>query len=279
MKNRRYQNRHLRGFTLIEMGLVLVVIGLAVVGSISFFGPIADSRNAQLTTERMELVRKALLVHVIRLSCLPCPSNGQLNSQTDASAGLSFEGGTPVAVGSCATAACLVTDGVVPWRALGLSEQDASDAWGNRFRFEVAGTLTVPADCSTAGLQLIGGMLRTSGPGGCYPAGNLTVNDIDLTSVTEPEVSNAAYVIVSSGPDKALARRQGSGTFTGDRYNQYPGSVAVANTQGENVDNDPDFVTGLLNASDGTAHFDDIVKYETAANIIQSCGAQSCGNP
>ncbi len=266
-----------RGFTLIEMGIVLVVIGLVVSGGIATIGPFADARKSTATTDRMDQIEKALRLHVIRYGCLPCPADGTVNTSTGANPGMSVAGGAAVAIGTCAAAACLTASGVVPWREVGLSEDDITDGWGNRIRYAVAGSSVVAATCAapTASLQLADGMRRTTGATGCYPTGNLTVNNLDIVAAAEPDVQNAAYVLVSNGSDKALALRAGTGGATGDLYGQAGGGGG----QDENTNGDINFASGRLNGSSGATHFDDITRFTTAALVIQLCGPGTCGNP
>jgi prepilin-type N-terminal cleavage/methylation domain-containing protein len=264
--------QHLRGFTLIEMAVVVLVLGLVASGTITLIQPLMDGRNAATTSERMDQIERALRLHVIRYRCLPCPTDGALSMAVAASdGGWPYAGGSPITtVGTCATAACQTADAVVPWRALGLSEQDITDGWGNRIRYAVSGSNAVAASCGTANLQLSNSMARGSN-NGCYPSGDLTVTDLDGYAST----TNAAYVLISNGPDKSLARRAITGGFTGDRYGQTGGGGG----QDENQDGDTTFSTGQFNGTTGATHFDDIVKFATAANIIQLCGSKSCGNP
>lgn len=265
------------GFTLIEMGIVLMVLGLAAAGSIALLGPVFDARRAELTTQRMDVIQKALQLYVIQNGCLPCPTNGALAS-TAANAGssMSSAGALIVLSSGCvtpATVTCLRTSAVVPWITLGLSEQDITDGWGDRIRYGVAGSVTTTPTCpAIAGtLHLTNGMVRTTGASGCYPAGNLTVDDIDLPVASD--TTNAAYVLISSGPDQALALKAKSGVSTADRWGQSSGG------QFENSDGDDAYASGLFHANTDASHFDDITRFQSAPNMIQLCGAGACGNP
>lgn len=55
-----------RGFTLIEMAIVLVVIGLILSGGILAVGPILQSTKTTETNARLDLIEKAILLHVIQ---------------------------------------------------------------------------------------------------------------------------------------------------------------------------------------------------------------------
>lgn len=242
------------GFTLIEMAIVLVVIGLLLSGGIVAITPVVQGTKVSETKSKLDRVEQALVLHVIRYGCLPCPATPGTAS-TVATAGQASAGGTPYATG-CQAGACDNTLGVVPWVNLEISESDAADGFGKRFTYALS-----------PGLQSTDGMTRTPPSG--YPAGTLDVNNIAGTAIT----SAAAYVLISHGSDGAF----GYGTQTGTR--------AAADTVGsvpqlENSDNDDDFIQDeLFQNQASTNFFDDVVRWRSAPMIVQLCGANACGNP
>lgn len=258
--------KHLsRGFTLIEMAIVLVVIGLASTGAVKIIGPLLDNDRAALTRERMDAVEDALTVYAMRFRCLPCPADGALASDVavDNDHGRSFAGGALVA-GDCVSGAavCQASDAAVPWRTLGISEEDASDGWGTRLRYAVA----AGTPCGTPTLIQAGGMGRCSG--GTYPAGGITVDNLDVAG--GPETTTAAYVLFSVGKDRAGGRRQTTGVAVA--------ASAVA-AQAENTD-DANFTFSQGGYNGTTAgFFDDILVFRSAPILIQMCGEGACGNP
>ena len=246
------QRRAAAGFTLIEIAIVLVVIGILLSGGLLAISPVVQASKVTETKARMTRVETALLTYVIANGCLPCPALGTRNSTTDSLAGAAQVGGTGN-TGSCA-GACNLAEGVVPWRNLGLSEADATDSFGTRLSYGASSAL---CDSSTD-------MTRS---GSSYPAGTLTVNDASGAAVTMA----AAYVIVSHGPDGSQGFAAETGTQQADKHNSA--------TQQENASNDSIFNLLPANTADNTGYFDDIVAFRTAPNIIQACGAGSCGNP
>ncbi len=266
------------GFTIIEMGIVLVIIGLVSGAAISILGPIGDGRKAELTNQHLDVIQKALQVYVIQNGCLPCPTDGtQASVPANVNVGKSMTVGSVLVAGTCAAAACLKAAAVVPWVTLGISEEDITDGWGDRIRYGVAGSQVTASTCTlpvAGALQLTNGMVRTPGASGCYPQGNLTVDDIDNTAVSEPDMQQAAYVLVSSGADKALALRAKTGASTGNRWTQ-----AGTDAQFVNSDGDDAYALGIVNANSDHTHFDDITRFDTAPIMIQLCGAGACGNP
>ncbi len=271
-----------RGFTLIEMALTVLVLSIVAAGAIGVIGPLRDGERAALTNQRLDVAQKAIALYAIQNGCLPCPAAPTANS-TQGSPGRAVTGSGPFgSTYTSATVKCVATatacmsivsdTGVLPWVELGIGEDDATDGWGNRLRYAVAGSGTGAPPCATGALQRTGAMLRVSGSSGCYPAGNLTVNNTDPPASS---ATNAAYVVFSNGADGALAHRTGTGGATGDRWTQSGGGGG----QDENSDGDNTFVTGTVNDNTTTAHFDDLLRFGTTAVIIQMCGAGACGNP
>jgi type II secretory pathway pseudopilin PulG len=273
MNLKRNMRRLLRtaGFTLIEMAILVTVVGLVIGGAFQVVGPVVNTQRGETTIQRLAAIQKALQVYVIAYGCLPCPANGALASlSTSPTFGQSLDsGGTYVtSTVHCTSNNCATTSTVVPWRSLGLSEPEATDGWGNRIRYYVANGTTCN---SSTGLQSTGGMVRCSTSS--FPAGGVSINDFDVAG--GPEITTAAYVLVSSGPDGALALRASTGASTADTYGQSGGGGG----QDENFDGDAVFASGGANTTAGTAHYDDLTRFATAPTMIALCGSGACGNP
>ncbi len=241
-----------QGFTLVEIAIVLVVIGLLLSGGLLAIAPVLQSSRVTETESKLDRIEEALVLHAIINGCLPCPATGATASAV-ATAGQAVDNTGGAYATGCADAACTNGQGVVPWQNLGLSEADATDGFGYRISYGVTNALT-----------LDGGMDRA---GTSYPAGNITVTNtvpVNLTTI-------AGYALVSHGDDHSLGFAAGSGVQTIDPNN--------SGNQTENTDGDAVFVQDdLINVS-GATHFDDIVRWRTAPLIVQLCGAGACGNP
>jgi prepilin-type N-terminal cleavage/methylation domain-containing protein len=252
------------GFTLIELAIVLVILGLIVSGGLTVGASFASKSATVQNAKAVQRIKDALQTYVVQNGCLPCPADGSLNRDTSGgNAGISLTtGGVYVTTTvHCTATACIATNGVVPYKTLGIGPQDYLDAWGNQFTYQVS-----------AGLNGTGAMLRLSD--GSYPDGALTVNDISGTTTLYTITTAAAYVIVSHGEDGSFAW-QTRGARRGDRYGQTGG----ANGQFENADYDTTFAASEINSTNTTAHFDDIVAFETAGMMVLKCGSGSCDNP
>jgi prepilin-type N-terminal cleavage/methylation domain-containing protein len=241
------------GFTLIEMGIVLVVIGLVTAGGASAIGPIVENSKIAQTNQKLDRIEQALVLHIIRYGCLPCPAVGsETYTAGDADLGRASTDAAVRYASGCQSADCLAV-GVVPWVNLGLSEADITDGFGTRITFQLA-TVTAPAPR----LQDTNGMVRT--PPSTYPVGNIPVQNAGATALT----SEAAYVLLSHGPNRS------------DGYQATTGAPMAAGTDANEVLN----AGGATYVQDDRSQtFDDIVRWRTAPLMIQFCGTNSCGNP
>lgn len=143
-----------RGFSLIEIALVLVIVGLALGGIMAALGPQLENRKVGDTQERIKQASDAIMAFAMVNRRLPCPA-------TAASAGLEVvSAGAAGTRGQCANP----NDGFVPARTLGLGEQGPDglmqDAWGLGIRYAVDQRMYIGAghnpaatkkDCSVAG--------------------------------------------------------------------------------------------------------------------------------
>ncbi len=247
-----------RGFTLIEMAIVLVVIGLILSGGLMAITPIAQNSRVTETKSKLGVIEDALQVYAIQHNCLPCPATATL-ATGGANVGQSLP--QPLDANGCSTAACTNARGVVPWITLGLSEADVTDAWNMRISYAI-----------TAGLQTNGNLDRSSSD--YSPLGTLQVSDL-TTPAGSAVTAAAAYVLVSHGPDKAFAYGAATGTLQTD-----PHGSAATDPQGRNaVTSNVNFIQDDTRTVENAAYFDDIVRWRTKPLIVQNCGSGSCGNP
>lgn len=122
-----------RGFTLIELAIVLFIITLLLGGILTPLAQQISERQNGETRRAIDAARLALVGYAMRKADqagpLPCPDvrgiAGQ-NANSDANDGLEDR----LENGSCAT-----LSGNLPWKTLGLAE---GDAWGNHLGYAVA---------------------------------------------------------------------------------------------------------------------------------------------
>lgn len=116
-----------RGFTLTELAVVLVIVALLIGGLILPLSAQQDIRYVTETQKQLADISEALYGYAASHAAsdgrpyLPCPD-------TDGN-------GTENRTGT----ACTNVEGNLPWADLGLARQDA---WGNTFRYRVAATFS-----------------------------------------------------------------------------------------------------------------------------------------
>jgi len=128
------------GFTLIEMSLTVLLIGVMLAGLFKINGTDTDKMRLELTLQRIGgkegigQLEQALILFAVRNGRLPCPADGALQT-TDPDYGLEngdANGTLPSNGAACSTA---LSNSVIPWRTLGLDESLSLDGWGNRISY------------------------------------------------------------------------------------------------------------------------------------------------
>jgi prepilin-type N-terminal cleavage/methylation domain-containing protein len=170
--------RH-RGFTLVELAVVLAIFGLLLGILVIPLSTQVDQQRIGETERQLTAVREALMGFAIANGRLPCPASPIVPSGT-AGAGTENKPG----------AACAAAEGVLPWATLGVPE---TDAWGWRLTYRV--TLAF-ADDAAAGMQA--SFLITD-------AANINVNDAGGVGIA----AGASAAVVSHG-------KNGFGAFRSD---------------------------------------------------------------
>ena len=118
-----YKNYHQKGFTLIELAIVLVIVGVLLGGFIGSLASRIETTRYDETRGELEDIKAVLIAHAFSVSgpYLPCP-----DSDGDGEAEL-----------TCAAAG--EDTGGLPWVTLGLG---AADAWNNRYEYWVKKTFS-----------------------------------------------------------------------------------------------------------------------------------------
>lgn len=181
---------HLKGFSLIEMAMVLTIVGLLLGGLLAPLIAQMEQRRISETQKALEEIKEALIAYAVVNGQLPCPSVPTV-ATGQATAGIAR---TPPCTNSNST-------GALPWATLGVSE---TDAWGNRYSYRVS------ADFADAiGSATYGGCTPTPAPAqasfALCSSGNLDALT-SATAGTKVAISVAA-VIISHG-------RNGAGAYT-----------------------------------------------------------------
>ncbi len=232
-----------QGFSLIELSIVLVVIGIILASVIPVASAHVDVKKIETTRDKLDVIQKALNVHVILNKGLPCPaSKTALPDTANFGVATDCEAAPVAGVAQIGTDPNYIRIGAVPVRTLNLPEHIMLDSWSNRFTYAVTKAAT----------------------GAALPNGIIDVVDANNNPIITPAAS-ATYVVFSSGKDgKGTHRRRGEAT-------------AACNTgakDGENCDGDITFRdTAMNDGTNASLYFDDLVLWKTTPMIKDETGA------
>jgi prepilin-type N-terminal cleavage/methylation domain-containing protein len=201
-------------FTLVELAVVLMVVGLLLSTLTYTLAAQVDQRTREQTQRTLEQAREALIGFAITNGRLPCPASGASN-------GLE----APAGGGDCSN----YNDGYLPAVTLGFHPTDASgyalDGWNNRVRYAVArnisgcsGTSVVPHFTAKAALKQNGMSCLPSAsellvckssvsvpapaPGSCGAADNSVTNTGTVVAIV---FSPGKNFVAAQSPAAALA--------------------------------------------------------------------------
>lgn len=181
------QTKLQRGFSLVEMAVVLVILGFVISALLL---PLQGQREIGYRTQtenQLEVARKALIGYAQAMGRLPCPATSISNGVEDP------VGGT-----------CTDQLGFLPAATLGITPTDengyAIDAWNNRIMYAVtqasAGGAATPDFTTTSDMNTVGITALTP---------NLVVCPSSTNCPATYLINNAAAVIYSLGPTGGLA--------------------------------------------------------------------------
>jgi len=227
------------GFTLVEMAVVLLIVGLLLGGLLPTISSQIEQQRSNETRKQLDEIKEALIGYAITYGRLPCPASDTSNG---------VESPTPV-TGFCDHS----YDGYVPAATLGLvSVVDsqghtgfAVDSWGNRIHYAVTSS-NVNAFTTTSGIKSTG-------------LSSLTPNLLVCSTATAAGFSGS-----SCGTNNALTSSPGVPVVifsTGKNGAQGGGGAdEQANLDGTNANNNRTFVSHTPTASSApNGEFDDIV--------------------
>lgn len=204
--------RRAHGFSLAEIAVVLVIVGLLIGGLLAPLSMQIEQRNFADTQKRLEYANELLLGFAIANGRLPCPASSTSNGDE------SPIGGT--------TACTNYYDGYLPAKTLGMQPTDSSgyalDAFNNRIRYVLAKTIggtgcagSLPAFSSSTNLKSNGLSCLPTDLRVCLSS-QPTATPISATSCgtnTNPLISN---FLVTEGTIVAIIFSMGKNAATSD---------------------------------------------------------------
>lgn len=112
--------RRTHGFSLVEMAVVLVIVGLMIGGLLTPLSMQMEQRRTGETQKAMEEAREALMGYALRNGYLPCPAKSASNGMEDRSGAACTDG---------------KRQGLLPWATLGVPKLDS---WGHVYHYSVS---------------------------------------------------------------------------------------------------------------------------------------------
>ncbi|NYE60474.1 prepilin-type N-terminal cleavage/methylation domain-containing protein [Duganella sp. 1224] len=124
--NHRTTRRRQSGFTLVEIAIVLLIVGLMIGGLMAPLSSQIEQRHVTDTKRAMEEAREALFGFALRNGYLPCPAISSTNGLEDRVGNL-----------------CNKRYGYLPWATLGVGRLDG---WGRLMGYSVTPAFTDSAN-------------------------------------------------------------------------------------------------------------------------------------
>lgn len=253
----------IKGFSIVELAVVLAILGLVFVGFTSGIGSFYHSSNIEESKQTQVNLKKHLLNFVVVNKYLPCPD-------TNAD-GLEDRNGSR----------CSADLGGVPYRNLGIEDEDVEDSWGNAIRYAVntdadnAALICNKTSSASIFCNLgIGRAISATGVVGNIPwftltdtppfaadrgAGNYYICNENATAANCTGAPANANIVTDSAIAVLIA------------YNE-DGAATLANCAGtagatlENCDNDNLYHQATKSYATG-ARFDDVVTYLSGQEV------------
>jgi prepilin-type N-terminal cleavage/methylation domain-containing protein len=220
------------GFSLIELAVVLVIIGLIVGGGLAAFDAVTEQTRRTEQRSQFDNVRAALYGFAMSHGRLPCPDTSDPLDGEEDRTGSPFE--------------CASAEGALPWADLGI---DRRDAWGYPLRYRVTTDGTVEPDFAdeiptgdpaTFGIGDEGSIeVATTAGGGTNVAGNVVA------------------MVVSYGPQAEQVWINDDATINC----HVSGNAGFSDEEHENCDGDGNFAYPGYRPPDVDGGFDDMLTW------------------
>lgn len=227
-----------KGFTLIEMSVAIMIIGLMIAPAMYLYGQKLKVEKIEQTKDAMKWAEMSMADYYSMYARYPCPAS-TIAQPGDANYGREDCSATPVGVVtvmSNTVPAVEIMIGSVPFRQMNLQEQQSYDGYGNRLTYAIPRFLTdsTTFDPEAGAISLV------------------DINDVNMLPVAD----SARFILASHGAD-------GVGGVT--RSGVVRGGCPAGTLQEENCDNDATF-----RQSDVRVGFDDLIVHSNVKSATMT---------
>ena len=188
-----YQSNREAGFTLVELAVVIVIIGLLATMGLSALNVQQANAAVSATKKNQDTIEDALIGYLGRNKRLPCPA-------------VDISGGSDTTARNMANppSNCITNWGLVPYVELGLPKSVAVDGWGNFFTYAVSPQWTASLNTINPSAGDITNIAANAFNVG--NSGTITV-DTRANGIQSTLTTSAVVALISSGLN-------GSGAYT-----------------------------------------------------------------
>jgi type II secretory pathway pseudopilin PulG len=262
--------RRERGASALFVVVVVLLAALVVFAVLTLFRSTSGGDSLVQTKAHLELAASALEQYTSTAARLPCPANP---SPPDASTEGIESRATPTT--------CTYPQGVIPWRTIGMRQDDALDGWGRKISYRVwtNGATGVGSVTQDGGASMVNcDTVQAFPPAQPVDATLLCPterNTLDTSFITgkgfqvtdfgttysAAGANGAAFVLISHG-----ASGLGAYTASGTRRDMPTAADELSNTTSTGP-----FVAKAANGQDpaAAAFFDDVLVYRTVADVAK----------
>jgi len=217
-----------KGFTLVELAMVLFIISLLLGGLLGPLSTRLEGEERRQTTATLNEIRDSLIAYAMvngHLPCPDCPASGTsagcgiINTASSTNIGDGQEdlvAGASMVARSNPLAQCATAEGNIPWVTLGVTQLDA---WGNRFGYRVTDTFADNVDGTGSSACAVSAGVSFQ----ICSQGNIRVNDAAGTAIAQ----NIPALVISYGKN---ANDAGNPSSIVELANQNAGSAIFVDT-------------------------------------------------
>ena len=275
MQKKYKKSREKRGFSLIELSIVILIVSILITGSLGISKTAINNSKVKVTKERMDAVYQAFANFLATNRRLPCPA---VMTTAKGAAGYGSEAATP---GDCINTfvssvnAPHLSYGMVPIAALGLDQDMAEDGFGTKFTYVVDKRFTK----QSSNIFAADGFEITKGIPSEADNSSTDLYGIDVQGpALAPLLSNknGVLLLLSHGANKfngfnATGTAQNGASAVAGEYNKDEdnNSCNTCSTSSGTTSFDRTFLT-----SSADPNFDDIVLFKTKTQLVRNAGLE-----